>query len=311
MNPYKILEVSRDATKEEIRKSYLRLVVRYHPDKCKDEDAEQKIKNIYTAYEILKDDNNKKKYNSLNAEEQHKYYDDYKNYFNNKYPKFTDHIKTIIDIFYTTEDEFKNDFNNFDFSAMYAKVVTKLPSLIEKIDTPFKIKDNNTTTPTLDINSQIDISFKDRYSNKYTKIKVDRYTNKYIEVFVPNRDNFIKFANCGETDGTKSGDINITVNIKDNNTCGYVQDGNDIYTEKEITLYEYMYGGILDVTLPDNNNIEVVYKSMIYTSGWIDIENKGMPYLDGDDLKRGIIYIKLKIKNVDDDNFKKYIKQMQ
>ncbi len=57
MNPYKVLGVSEDASQEEIRKAYLSLVKKYHPDKYSDnplkELANEKIKEINEAYEQL------------------------------------------------------------------------------------------------------------------------------------------------------------------------------------------------------------------------------------------------------------------
>ena len=57
MNPYKVLGVSEDATQEEIRAAYLKLVKKYHPDKYTDnplkELATEKLKEINEAYEML------------------------------------------------------------------------------------------------------------------------------------------------------------------------------------------------------------------------------------------------------------------
>ena len=43
---YKTLGVSKDATDSEIKKAYRRLVKKYHPDRNKDEGAEEKFKDI-------------------------------------------------------------------------------------------------------------------------------------------------------------------------------------------------------------------------------------------------------------------------
>ena len=53
---YEILEVSQNASDAEIKKSYRKLAMKYHPDQNKDnQEAEKKFKNINAAYEILKD----------------------------------------------------------------------------------------------------------------------------------------------------------------------------------------------------------------------------------------------------------------
>jgi molecular chaperone DnaJ len=55
-NYYEILEVSRDATLEEIRAAYRRLALRYHPDKNPgDQVAEKQFKRVSEAYQVLAD----------------------------------------------------------------------------------------------------------------------------------------------------------------------------------------------------------------------------------------------------------------
>jgi DnaJ-class molecular chaperone len=50
---YKTLEINKNASQEEIKKAYNKLAKQYHPDVCKEENAEQKMKEINEAYEAL------------------------------------------------------------------------------------------------------------------------------------------------------------------------------------------------------------------------------------------------------------------
>ena len=59
---YEILGVSRDASKDDLRAAYRRLARKYHPDVSKDEDAEDRFKEINEAYQVLNDDERRAQY---------------------------------------------------------------------------------------------------------------------------------------------------------------------------------------------------------------------------------------------------------
>lgn len=55
-NPYEVLGVARDASDEDIKKAYHKLVMKYHPDRNPgDKAAEEKFKEVNNAFDILKD----------------------------------------------------------------------------------------------------------------------------------------------------------------------------------------------------------------------------------------------------------------
>ncbi|KAL8513584.1 hypothetical protein ACS0TY_012888 [Phlomoides rotata] len=60
---YKILEVDSDASDEHIRSNYIRLALKWHPDKKKDEGtATTKFQEINEAYQVLSDPVKRDKY---------------------------------------------------------------------------------------------------------------------------------------------------------------------------------------------------------------------------------------------------------
>lgn len=62
---YKILNVAKDATVDDIKKSYRELAKKYHPDKNPNNtEAEEKFKEISEAYEVLSDADKRKKYDN-------------------------------------------------------------------------------------------------------------------------------------------------------------------------------------------------------------------------------------------------------
>lgn len=66
MDYYQVLGVSREASEEEIKKAYRKLVFQHHPDRNPDgKDAEAKIREINAAYEIVGDVEKRRSYDRL------------------------------------------------------------------------------------------------------------------------------------------------------------------------------------------------------------------------------------------------------
>lgn len=64
---YKTLGVERSADQDNIRKAFRRLAAKYHPDRNKATDAEERFKEVNEAYEVLGDPEKRSRYDQLGA----------------------------------------------------------------------------------------------------------------------------------------------------------------------------------------------------------------------------------------------------
>lgn len=118
MNYYETLEVSEKADFTEIKKSYKKLAMKYHPDRNQgDEKAAEKFRKINEAYEIIGNEKKRKEYDEKRK---------IKNFEKNEnIPKNKSHTQNNFNFgkdFFKNAGEMKNMFENaFDFEKMSRK----------------------------------------------------------------------------------------------------------------------------------------------------------------------------------------------
>ena len=59
---YDVLDISRNATEEEVRKAFRQKALQYHPDRNKDPGALDQFKEINEAYQVLTDPKRRQQY---------------------------------------------------------------------------------------------------------------------------------------------------------------------------------------------------------------------------------------------------------
>src|SRR5512137_118051 len=62
---YEVLGVSKEAGEKDIKSSYRKLAMKYHPDRSDAPDAEEKFKEITEAYAVLSDPDKRKQYDQF------------------------------------------------------------------------------------------------------------------------------------------------------------------------------------------------------------------------------------------------------
>ena len=286
-NLYDILEIKSDSTKQEIKNSYKKLILKYHPDKNTAFDQNfdyQKFIKIRYAYEILMDDEKRKDYddkiNQQNSEEDSS--TTYRNVYSETYHQ-------IIDKLY---NYFKDDTDPQNKS--YKNIIGIIKNKIKNIDTIKKylsIIDFNL----LDINATVNYSLRGIYFNKHKNIKIKKITcsdiiektiNPYIFTYKDGILNY-KFKKEGEMisfmDNNIYGDLNINIIIKKSNYYGieYNVLGRDIYTTFSSKNIKY---GFLNFTFIDGNkysyNISSLNKNKTDFGNLYFVDNLGLPLND-------------------------------
>ena len=66
-NYYEVLGVAKDASANDIKKAYRKLVRKYHPDISTEADADERTSEINVAYETLKDADKRAEYDAMLA----------------------------------------------------------------------------------------------------------------------------------------------------------------------------------------------------------------------------------------------------
>lgn len=128
-NCYDVLEITREATKSELSKSYRRLARQYHPDlhrgKEAKEKAEEQFKIVANAYEILKDDESRMDYDYM-LDNPDQYYAHYYRYYKRRVaPKVDVKIVILVTISVISIIQYYSGWQRYDSAISYFSTIPK------------------------------------------------------------------------------------------------------------------------------------------------------------------------------------------
>ena len=116
---YRVLGVDKNATEEEIKKAYRKMALRFHPDKNKEADAEEKFKEISEAYEVLSDKDKRASFDRYGSEGM-KAHNGMGSHHHSSFGQHTTDPFQLFRTFFGGRDPFSEAFGEDPFSSMFA-----------------------------------------------------------------------------------------------------------------------------------------------------------------------------------------------
>jgi len=269
---YALLEIKRTATHDEIKKAYRKFAKQYHPDSnIGNLEAEEKIKEINEAYEVLSDEKKKKKYDTLinrfnfmSGIE----FDPKKFGFGKAKQELQDEQNAVFSDFFNLF--FGN--NEIDFEELSFD-----DDAVEEEEVLFKKGE--------DLEVEHQISLEEAFSGGKTKVEIRGIGNKIkeYEIDIPagiregEKVRLLGKGNPG-TIGSPPGDL--YVKIKINNHEKLVLKGMDLQTDLLVTPWEAALGGRAVITTIDGK-LDVGIPAGIQSGNKLRIKGKGYVNSEG------------------------------
>lgn len=268
---YKILEIDKNASAEDIKKAYRKLARKLHPDlNPNDKEAQRKFQQINEANEVLSDPEKRKKYDQYGKDWQHA--EQYEQQRQNRPRQEA----------YSSEDFSGGDFSNGDFSSFFESM---FGGGAGQRQTKFRGQD---------FNAELQLQLIDIFESQKQTLSVN---GKNIRITIPagvENGQVIKLKGYGApgVNGGPAGDLYITFKIDDHQNFKRI--GNDLFTTANIDLFTALLGGETTIdTLDGKVKMKVAAETQPGTR--VRLKGKGVPIYRQEG-QRGDLYVTYEVK---------------
>ena len=250
---YKLLEIEKSATADQIKKAYRKLARKYHPDvNPNDEEAHKKFQQINEANEVLSDSEKRKKYDSYGENWQHA--DQFENQKQSQYQGGRS----------ASHSDFGGNFDGGDFSDFFSSMFGNQGRSRQQ---QFKGQD---------FNAELQLDLRAISQTHKQTITVN---GKNLRITVPAGiadGQVIKLKGHGSPGSSNglAGDLFITFKITEN--PDFKRLNADLYKTVDLDLFTAILGGEITVeTLNGKVKLKVLAETQNGTK--VKLKNKGLP----------------------------------
>lgn len=268
---YKVLEIKKDATTDEIKKAYRKLARKYHPDlNPNNNEANKKFQQINEANEVLSDPDKRRKYDQHGKNWQHA--DQFEAQQQQR------QYRSQGNSFGGSSNAFGDDFSDF-FSSMFGGAGRSSSR------SPFKGQDYN---------AELKLNLLDAYKTHKQTLTVN---GKQVRITIPagvENGQKIKLPGYGAPGANHgpAGDLFIAFTIAEH--LKFKRKGNDIYIQETIDLYTAILGGEKIVETLDGK-VKLNIPAGTQPDTTLRLKGKGFPVYKKEN-QFGDLYIKWQIK---------------
>ena len=271
---YKVLDVDKNASTDDIKKAYRKLARKFHPDiNPGDKEAEERFNEINEAYEVLIDPERRAKYDRLGVSwRAHDQVDDQQAFEWDEWMSESDSPEDVEG----TRDQ-ATGFSDF-FNAVFSSVG----------------QEPHAPQPGQDYNQEVEISLEEVFSGTS---RILRIAGRRIEVKIPRGvKTGTKIRVRGEgaqgQGGGPKGDLYLEIKVTPHPT--FEQVGSDLYLELPVDLYTAVLGGEAMVPML-KGKIKLRIPPETHSGRLFRLKGLGMPKLKQPD-ERGDLFAKVMIR---------------
>jgi curved DNA-binding protein len=254
---YKILEIDKKATDDEIKKAFRKLARKYHPDvNPNDTEAVKKFKEVNEANEVLSNPENRKKYDKYGKDWKHADELDKQQQYRKQ-----DQGRQ------SQQGGFGGGFGEGDYSDFFESMFGGGASRGSRSTAKFRGQD---------LNAELRLDIKDVYTtHKHTIIVNGKNVRFTIPAGLKNEQVLRIIGHGGEgVNGGPNGDLLIKFIIENNTKFKLAED--NLYTTVDLDLYKAILGGTVNIDTFDGK-VTLKVKPETQNGTKVKLKGKGFP----------------------------------